>query len=192
MQDPHFFGYGSLVNRQTHAYPDARRARLAGWRRIWQPTRLRGLRFLSVHAVENGQIEGLIARVPGADWAALDLREQAYLRQPVEVDLADGGAAVGVEVYQTDPVHLVPGDASQPVLLSYLDTVVQGFLAEFGPDGVSRFFATTDGWPAHVLDDRTAPIYPRAKELTDGEIALVDGHLEALRCVKKDASQLAR
>ena len=32
---PCFFGYGSLVNRNTHAYPDARPAQLRGWHRLW-------------------------------------------------------------------------------------------------------------------------------------------------------------
>ena len=30
---PRFFGYGSLVNRDTHDYPNAVRATLSGWRR---------------------------------------------------------------------------------------------------------------------------------------------------------------
>ena len=48
MSDPFFFGYGSLVNRNTHAYPDARPAQLRGWHRLW--VRIQGAAhvFLSV------------------------------------------------------------------------------------------------------------------------------------------------
>ncbi len=47
MRDPHFFGYGSLVNRRTHVYDSAHRATLEGWRRVWRPTALRPAAFLT-------------------------------------------------------------------------------------------------------------------------------------------------
>jgi hypothetical protein len=50
---------------------------------------------------------------------------------------------------------------AHPVLLSYLDVVVQGYLQEFDEAGVAHFFDTTDGWDAPLLDDRTHPHYPR-------------------------------
>ena len=43
--------------------------------------------------------------------------------------------------------HHDPGD-DHPLVLSYVDVVVQGFLAEYGIAGVGHFFATTTGWPA--------------------------------------------
>ena len=85
---PYFFGYGSLVNRATHDYPDARPARLRGWRRCWVKTSARDAVFLSVEPDPATTIDGLIAAVPNADWAALDLREAAYDRIP------SGGAIV--------------------------------------------------------------------------------------------------
>ena len=75
--------------------------------------------------------------------------------------------------------HGAPSMA-HPVLLSYLDVVVQGYLHEFGPDGVERFFATTDGWDAPILDDRAHPHYPRHQHLTPAETALVDDWLVRL------------
>jgi len=59
-------------------------------------------------------------------------------------------------------------------LLSYLDVVVQGFVHEFGTAGAKAFFETTDGWDTPVLDDRAAPIYPRAQTLSAEEQALTD------------------
>ena len=58
--------------------------------------------------------------------------------------------------------------------------VVQGFLREYGIDGVQRFFDTTRGWDTPILNDRAAPKYPRAQELTAQETALVDQHLTRL------------
>ena len=63
------------------------------------------------------------------------------------------------------------------MLLSYLDVVVQGYLREFGEQGVQRFFDTTDGWDAPVLNDRADPVYPRHRTLNEQERALVDDML---------------
>ena len=63
--------------------------------------------------------------------------------------------------------------------MSYLDTVVQGFLREFGAAGVECFFATTGGW-CPLLDDRDAPRYPRSQKTTAAERRLVDDQTAAL------------
>lgn len=175
---PAFFGYGSLVNRATHDHAPARPATLAGWRRVWRQTRLRPFAFLSAEAAP-GRIDGLLAAVPGNDWAALDRREAAYLRRPLATGdfAAPPGWAARVEIYTIDPAHQTAD--RHPILLSYLDVVVQGFLREFGEDGVGRFFATTAGWTA-IHDDRAAPLYPRHQPLTEAERALTEAHLAAL------------
>ena len=81
-RDAWFFGYGSLVNRDTHHFQGAQPAQLAGWRRVWRHTDLRPVAFLTVVPDPNGVIDGLIAPVPEGDWAALDIREGAYVRTP--------------------------------------------------------------------------------------------------------------
>ena len=172
-----FFGYGSLVNRATHGYPNARPARLAGWRRVWAHTTLRELAFLSVVPDPGAEIEGLVADVPDGDWTALDARERAYDRHPVGVRLAACGSASDAVVYAVTPAHAAPDGTAHPVLLSYVDTVVQGFLREFGAAGAERFFTSTHGWDMPILDDRAAPRYPRAQGLTDRERGLVDAAL---------------
>ena len=88
MQDAYFFGYGSLVNRATHGFEWRTAAHGAGWRRVWRHTDLRPVAFLTVVPDADAEIEGLIAPVPGADWAALDQREAAYLRAPAARDHA--------------------------------------------------------------------------------------------------------
>jgi len=171
-----FFGYGSLVNRATHDYPAAEPALLAGWRRVWVHTALRPVAFLSVEPASGVSIAGLVARVPGADWAALDAREFAYTRHAVTAQT--GAGPLAAQVYAVAQGR-APG-ARHPILLSYLDAVVQGFLREYGPGGAAAFFATTAGWQAPVFDDRAAPRYPRAQVLGRSERATVDDALAAL------------
>lgn len=170
---PWFFGYGSLVNRNTHSYPQAQRATLKDWRRAWVRTDLREVVFLSIHPAPGHSIDGLIAAVPGADWAALDAREAGYNRIAATHLIDHGSDASDIAAYRV-PEDRQSRDGSHCMLLSYLDVVVQGFLAEFGQAGAEAFFATTDNWDTPVRDDRGAPVYSRAQQLTRQEQALVD------------------
>ncbi|WP_299566823.1 gamma-glutamylcyclotransferase family protein [uncultured Sulfitobacter sp.] len=177
---PFFFGYGSLVNRDTHGYTNAARAQLKGWRRAWVRTPVRELAFLSVVPDEDSVIDGLIAQVPNADWIALDTRETGYARLPSDRAVHhDLDPATQISHYSV-PQETWVADGDHRILLSYLDVVVQGYLREYGAQGVAQFFDTTDGWDTPILNDRTAPRYPRALTLSAQETALVDQHL-ALR-----------
>jgi hypothetical protein len=181
MSDPFFFGYGSLVNRRTHGYGEAYHARVAGWRRVWRHTALRDIAFLSVEPAAGVELEGLIAAVPGGDWRALDERESGYDRQRLVEGLAHSATRpVTAEIYAVPDRNGAPPGTLHPILLSYLDVVVQGYLREFGEAGAERFFETTRGWEAPVADDRAAPRYPRAQSLSARERGLVDAALAAL------------
>lgn len=177
---PSVFGYGSLVNRATHAYGPARTARLSGWRRAWRYTPARSGPFLTAVPSPNDAIDGLIAAIPGGDWAALDLREDGYDRIPTPF--------AGVMVYAVPgalpdaglAARPLPPREGDPILLSYVDVVFQGYLREFGPAGLEAFVATTDGWDMPVRDDRAAPVYPRHQLLTVDERARVDAILREL------------
>ncbi|PTX54812.1 hypothetical protein C8N43_3633 [Litoreibacter ponti] len=176
MNDPYFFGYGSLVNTATHIYDNAHPAKVKGWRRVWKHTHLRDLAFLSVEPCDSTQIEGLIAKVPGANWNALDERETGYVRAPLAGEEIEHPAGpLPVEMYRV-AAHS-NRVAAKPLLLSYIDVVVQGFLRTYGEDGVQRFFDTTHGWHAPIMNDRANPKYPRAQKLTADETSLVDQHL---------------
>ncbi|WP_093118626.1 gamma-glutamylcyclotransferase family protein [Salinihabitans flavidus] len=181
MTVPHFFGYGSLVNRATHTYTDAHPARLSGWRRTWRHTDLRPVAYLTAIPDPQAEIDGLIAHVPGGDWAALDAREDGYDRAPVTPAVRHPRPdPIEIAVY-TVPEGKHPRPLrEQPILLSYLDVVVQGYLREFGEEGAEAFFRTTSGWSAPIVDDRAAPRYPRAQNLSRGERAFVDDQLRAL------------
>lgn len=175
MNAPRFFGYGSLVNRATQDYPNVRRERVKGWARAWRHTGLRDVAFLTAVRDPNSEIDGLSADVPDADWAALDEREFAYERVALD-------GLPNTAIYEVPEGKHAPASEAHPVLLSYLDVVVQGYLNEFDEAGAALFFATTHGWDAPILDDRSAPRYPRHQVLNAFETGFVDDALAALDC----------
>ncbi len=176
MTDPAFFGYGSLVNLSTHDYAQPTPATLAGWRRVWRATRMRNTAFLSVERCNDTAIKGIIAHVPGGNWALLDKREAAYHRHDVSTDVAHNAPTA---VYQVTPDNIIATKTDYPIMLSYLDVVVQGYLQVFGEDGVRHFFDTTSDWQP-ILNDRADPQYPRHQSLSRAEQDLVDHHLAAV------------
>lgn len=179
MDDAFFFGYGSLVNRHTHDYPDALPVTIRGWRREWRMARSLGRTFLSVVPDAGAQIDGLVARVPGNDWAALDLRETGYQRHALGAGAFARGPSRPAMIYAIAAQDADKASHTAPIKLSYLDVVVEGFDREFGAEGVARFFDTTRGW-GPVLDDRAAPLYPRARPVAAHLQRLVDDRLHNL------------
>ncbi len=180
MSTPYFFGYGSLVNRATHAFQNARRARIAGWRRAWRHVEGRTVAFLTAVPDTASEFAGLVAAVPSADWTHLDQREHSYDRVRAIGVQHDLDPIPEIHIYHAPPERHVAASTLRPVLRSYIDVVVQGYLREFGEGGVAEFFATTSGWDAPILDDRSAPIYSRHQNLTSFETDLVEHHLGAL------------
>lgn len=168
---PSFFGYGSLVNLATHNCPNARTATAEGWARAWRHTGVREFAFLTAVPSPNTRIHGVIADVPRADWNALDEREHAYDRIKISGETA---------IYAIPDHSSRPATEDHPILLSYLDVVIQGYMQQFGKKGAEHFFETTQGWSAPILDDRHAPIYPRHQRLTDEERDVVDSTLKGL------------
>lgn len=179
MKHPQFFGYGSLVNLNTHDYPNVRHASLTGWRRVWVRTPLREVAFLSAQPCKETTIDGVVADVPNHDWSALDARERGYERHPVSDQIATESRSGSVSVYSVPTTGQI-GSGDHFILLSYLDVVVQGFHQQYGSDGVAAFFESTAGWDTPILNDRDQPRYPRAQTLHPDETNLVDHHLRQL------------
>ena len=175
-----FFGYGSLVNTATHSYPNTRHATVQGWRRHWVPSNRREVCFLSVEPHPGAAIQGLIADVAPLSWNDLDKRELAYTRARLVDSDIDHPDAASIQMYRADPDFVAKNATGKHVLLSYLDCVVQGFLCEFGKDGVTNFFHSTTNWQVKIRNDRANPIYPRAQTLTAVETALVDAQIEKM------------
>ncbi|MDJ0932708.1 gamma-glutamylcyclotransferase [Breoghania sp.] len=135
-----YFGYGSLVNDDTRA-PDsvAVPGRVSGWVREWRiagPTSYGGVCSLSVRPQEGAEIAGLMVREPRHGLARLDEREWRCERR----DLADGAfrADSGQPtrepgfIYTARPEHHRWGNADHPILQSYVDCVLAGFLKHWG------------------------------------------------------------
>lgn len=180
MKTPHFFGYGSLVNRATHSYPVRSPAEVTGWRRIWRHSSKREVAFLTVEEAPGVTIAGLVAEVPRADWDALDAREHAYDRLALGPHHSAAALQLNLHMYRAKAAHVGDPSLRHPVLMSYLDTVVEGYHSIFGKDGVASFFETTTGWDSPILNDRAHPIYPRATRPSGEVRALVDSSLQAL------------
>lgn len=194
MHRTHFsaFGYGSLVNRRTlDGGARTTPGRIAGYRRAWRAASSwhgHGVCALSIEPCPDGTtIRGLLVTEPVRRLPALDAREKHYNRHelPAAVFAPDAEAHPHGPVddtfflYRASADVNVWGDATNPVWLSYVDTVAQGFHDIWGPDGVEHFVATTDGWWIPIVDDRDAPAYPRAAALTQREKDVVDATLAA-------------
>jgi len=180
----YYFGYGSLVNRETRA-PDepAWNARLSGWRRAWEHRVAKldpeqGCTSLSIaqapaeQATEQATdqatdqaIDGVLVALPRSDLPQLDQREHGYerLELPCSAFSMSPDAPADIDrVYVYRSLGPTRADVQHPILLSYVECVMAGYLARFGWPGVKAFLSSTDGWRGGLLDERTAPQYPRA------------------------------
>jgi hypothetical protein len=177
MEHAFVFGYGSLVNPATHAYGKLHPAALPGWRRVWRHVEGRSVAFLTVTRDPSCRIEGVIAPVPGVEWTELDFRERSYVRESATGIEHSLTGTPDIRFYHAPESLHRPITGHHPILLSYLDVVVQGYFRLGGAATVSAFFATTEGWNAPVLNDRGNPRYPRHQVLTAEETALADACL---------------
>lgn len=183
----HYFGYGSLVNSATRPQShEVIPARLFGFRRAWRVSTRRSLLAgacsLTIRAADpDSVVRGVLAAESRVSLPTLDRRERHYDRLTVAADGVTPEAPHPhpgeVYVYRVKPAHDRFGSRRFPVLLSYVDCVLQGYLKVFGEAGVAEFMATTDGWHVPILDDRADPLYPRAQTLSAAERSLVDDAL---------------
>lgn len=175
------FGYGSLVNRQSRAgsssaetfLHDAIPASLVpsarlSLRREWNfrsKTRMTALGVRRVPLSDAREINGVIYPVRAADLPAIREREVGYDMVQVHPENVKfeswqrlpAGARVFVFVPQGDSA--MPADAENPILQSYVDVCVTGFL-EYGEPFARKFVRTTFGWSRHWVDDRLLPRRP--------------------------------
>ncbi len=171
-----YFGYGSLVNRQTlktryaHAIP----VRLKGWRRHWQSRAAGYLHYsgkdialLSVHESPETHLSGMLILDQRENLGEIDIREKGYDRHRLDPNQLEFGADIGQVALPRELFIYVgksdPGDQQKSQLLqSYLDTVMAGYLSEYGPAGIDHLLETTVGFDREVIADRENPIYTRA------------------------------
>ena len=183
-----YFGYGSLVNDRTRnadsfGFP----GRLQGYRRrwsIWRASEERaafgfgGVASLSVTPDPSALCDGLLVFDRKDHLPNVDRREAMYDRVPLDLsgfttgyDLPSG---INCYIYVGQPAHTDEVDPAYPILQSYLDAVMQGFLHKFGEPGLARFIAETDNWATPTVLDRESPFYPRYVSLSEDEQMLID------------------
>ncbi len=172
-----YFGYGSLVNRDTRPVDEnAHRARLTGWERHWahrvaDDRNHRNCTSLSARPASEPAtaIDGVVVLIEPSALPALDEREAGYFRQTIDRDAIQIDTDMAIDsivLYQSHDKHFKPASAEHPILKSYVDCVMAGYSALFGEAGLSAFMQTTKGWHGDMLDDRHQPLYPRAVSLT--------------------------
>lgn len=117
--------------------------------------------------------------MPNNDWDILDRREAEYDRIPATEDIAHPVEDLhSIAIYSVPEARRSLPHPDKPILMSYLDVVLQGYLDMFGEAGARRFFDTTENWDAPILNDRATPRYPRAQTLTGDERAWIDAELK--------------
>ncbi len=183
-----YFGYGSLVNRATHAQENHQfsRARLKGWRRQWlaRPKNHFGhVALLSIRPDDDCEITGLVVVDHIANLPALDLRERRYDRIKIGYgqwdDLEESATSLvepttPMSVYTAKQVGAFEGAEKCRILRSYLDAVMQGYLRKFGEQGLRNFVDTTDNFDIGIREDRTTPVYTRPVTVSRSECILFD------------------
>lgn len=180
-----YFGYGSLVNRQTLSpISKAVPGELRGWLREW---RVRGkvagvgtgACALTVRREPGSSIRGVMVSEPASGLAVLTKREIRYDRidgiaPQFRPQRAEDGVPQDAFLYQAKFGHYGWGDEDHPILQSYVDCVLAGFFDLWGEEGIDHFLATTRGWHVPILADRADPRYPRAVSLDRELAALID------------------
>ena len=184
-----YFGYGSLVNRDTRPPGEiAINATLNGWRRVWDhrvaTTRERhACTSLSIEPAENA-IDGVLVRIPESNLPALDARESGYRRLQLNASNfthPPGVTDTIIHVYQSLDSNRHLADDEHPVTQSYVDCVMAGYARRFGDTGLRHLLQTTRGWDRPVLEDRAAPTYPRSVMLPKEQLDYFDSLLAPFR-----------
>lgn len=189
VQLAHYFGFGSLVNRQTR--PDDERAwnaTLHGWQRVWEhrvsaSDSRSSCTSLSVEPAQTS-IQGVLVEIPLADLAALDAREAGYERMELsahDVEFPKDVDASTIYLYRSLPENRHLAGKIHPIAQSYVDCVMAGYQERFGTSGLKMMLGTTKGWDRPVLNDRLKPIYPRHVKLSVETLNIFDSLLSEFR-----------
>jgi len=168
-----YFGYGSLVNLGSLRTPyiTAHRATLKGWNRTWLSQRnMPDMALLSVIEAPDEEIDGLLIIDHIESLPDLDKREAQYSRVTIDnkkLTIHDSQVSVDTKfLYVADNL---PTTTENKIARSYLDVVMQGYLQQFGEEGLQRFVNTTHNFDIQIIEDREKPLYPRATQLTARE-----------------------
>jgi len=134
--------------------------------------------LLSVHQHEATELYGLIVVDSLDNLQQVDERERGYQRvQLTKSDFSAQGRELPASLYVYVANPASEPDARPPLLQSYMDAVMQGYLNEYGAMGLAHFIETTTGFNREIILDRHQPQYPRAVELDQTIADLFDDTL---------------
>lgn len=179
-----YFGYGSLVNPNTHRTNvlHYERAQLRGFARTWQarpdPAELPIALLSSGPSAADDVLDGLLVFDRAENLMALDEREAGYDRlnvAPADLALVNGKTIPNCPIYVYSGRTPFAPENEHFILQSYLDAVLQGYLHQYGEQGARGFVERTAGFDTALLEDRNEPHYPRAVNLSLEEITYIDG-----------------
>lgn len=170
MKRHYILGYGSLISAQSRAktgetgqvWP----VKLQGFERHWSVMSPQlGMSSVAVVKTAEKSCNGVLIEVPEDQFPLFDEREHGYQRsqihahqlQPYHEDPLPEGT---YWVYHTEEV--VQPCSNNPIALSYVDVILSGCL-DHGDVFTMDFLALTKGWRAPLVNDRLAPVYPRAQ-----------------------------
>lgn len=113
-------------------------------------------------------IDGVVVSLPLEALPTLDAREDGYERLTLpatQFDLPEGLEVDEVHVYRSLSHNRLPATGEHPILQTYIDCCMAGFLRLYGEGGLDNFLTNTLGWEGAIEDDRHQPRYPRAVQV---------------------------
>ncbi|PSU35028.1 gamma-glutamylcyclotransferase family protein [Photobacterium lutimaris] len=182
----YIFGYGSLINNAsrllTGQAKEAQPVTVHGLQRYWG--KIDSTYHISplVAALGEGVCNGVLVRVDEKALQQFDHREKGYRRieldptqleshQPIEDRLP---VWVYTKADHEPPCHI------QPIMQTYVDTVLAGCLA-ISSVFAKTFVDTTLGWHHPLENDRHEPKYGNHAGVRDEHIARIDQLLAQVR-----------
>ncbi|WP_027252519.1 gamma-glutamylcyclotransferase family protein [Photobacterium halotolerans] len=173
------FGYGSLINRASRQLTgqtgQAVPAVVEGLQRHWG--KVDGSYAISplVASLGEGRCNGVLLKVEDNTLAHFDRRERGYSR--VEVDPSqithNGILQFDAPVWVYVKANPAPPCANQPIMQTYVDTVLAGCLS-ISDAFAKTFVETTFGWHHPLENDRGSPKYGNLAGVEDVHIPVID------------------
>lgn len=196
----HFiFGFGSIVNDDSRrrtapkaglAFP-VRISKHFGYKRVWgyqsSKAKLTALGLAKATTQQASSINGVLYSVTESDLMAFDKRECGYKRINIPHIYIESYNWIPIpnfgQVWVYVPIgpkgklgtDLAPADKYYPILQTYLDTTLLGFL-KYGVTFAMEFLDTTSWWSEYWLNDRQIP---RRPWLYQKEFSKLDNILES-------------
>lgn len=156
------FGFGSLVNKNSiqSSILAMKNSKILGYKRRWiEPFTVQGTVYRALGVVESGPfdfVHGVTIFVPKTTLQHLYTREASYRRLVVDA-VDEYGNIDYATTFETR--EAAPDEARIPI--SYVATVAEGFVDQYGANGLDKFIDNTDGWEHGIIDDSDDPVYPR-------------------------------